>query len=51
MRLLNVDEMKFENIDMIEFDKKYKLHDFDTTEPFWKKHLPEVKKEENEIEK
>lgn len=41
IRFFDMDEMKFKDINLKEFDEKYKLHDLDTTEPFWKIYLQE----------
>lgn len=41
IRIMNLQEMKFENIGIKEFDKKYRVHQRDTAEPFWKKYLPQ----------
>ena len=51
IRILEMEEMKFKGVDLKEFDQKYKLHDLDTTEPFWKKIMEENiihNKQENE---
>jgi len=37
--ILNIEEMKFENLSLQDFDKSYKTHEEDTREPFWKKYL------------
>jgi len=44
--VLNTEKMIFENIKIKEFDEKYKQHDEDTREPFWKKYL---QREEHDI--
>jgi len=43
MRFLNLEAMQFENIVLAEFDRNYRLHCLDTTTPFWKGYLQEVK--------
>ena len=52
IKLLDIDEMQFKGIDVIDFDKEYKPHDFDTVQPFWKQYLPQMEKtyRENEME-
>jgi hypothetical protein len=56
MKFLNLEKMQFEDIDLQEFDKNYRVHILDKTIPFWKKYLPEVevkktkKKVLNELE-
>lgn len=54
VRILETEEMKFESIELKELDEKYKVHDLDTTEPFWKRFMQErennmQKEQENEI--
>ena len=39
--ILDTDEVKFKDINLREFDEKYKVHDLDTAEPFWKTYLQE----------
>lgn len=52
IRLLNTEKMKFESIDLKDFDYRYKLHDLDTTEPFWKRFMQERENDmQNEQEK
>ena len=41
IRILDTEENKFKSIDLKEFDNRYKLHDLDTAEPFWKKYVQE----------
>lgn len=41
IRFFDIDEMSFKDINLKEFDEKYKLHDLDTTEPFWKTYIQE----------
>lgn len=53
IKILDTKEMKFKSIELKEFDKSYRLHDLDTTEPFWKKYIQEREnnikgKQENE---
>lgn len=45
VRLLNLEQMQFENVEVSEFDHCYKMHNLDTRDPFWKKYL---KREEQE---
>ena len=47
IRILDTEEMKFKGVDLKEFDDKYKLHDLDTAEPFWKRF---IKERENNIQ-
>lgn len=47
IRILNTKETNFKNIDLKEFDRNYKLHDLDTTEPFWQKY---IKQTENNLQ-
>lgn len=51
IRLLDVDMMQFQDLDINEFDKKYMIHNLDTAKPFWKKYLPEAERDNNEVEK
>lgn len=41
IRFFDIDEIRFKDINLKEFDEKYKLHDLDTTEPFWKTYIQE----------
>lgn len=43
------DLLKFENIDIKEFDAQYRVHKFDTVEPFWKEYLPKKDELENRM--
>ena len=53
MEVLNLDEMSFNNLEIEEFDKRYNVHELDTSEPFWKKYLQkeEIKEKDKQIEK
>ena len=46
---LNIEEMRFKNIQIKEFDELYKTHEEDTREPFWKKYLQREEKERNTL--
>ena len=50
MYLLDLKGKQFKDIDLLDFDKKYRLHNLDMTTPFWKKYLPEAKKIKKETE-
>ena len=50
MNLLNLEEMKFDKIDLKDFDKQYRTHTLDTTIPFWKKYIRENELEEEKQE-
>lgn len=41
IQILNTEKNKFSEIELSEFDKEYKVHDFDTAEPFWKQYIHE----------
>ena len=45
VRLLNLEQMQFENVEVSEFDHCYKMHNLDTRDPFWKKYLKREEKE------
>ena len=47
---LNIDEMKFDKIDIREFDKSYKVHDLDTSNAFWKQYLPSKEIKEKKLD-
>lgn len=47
MQILDTEEMYFKSISLEEFDKNFKVHDLDTTEPFWKKYM---QKKENDMQ-
>ena len=52
IRLLNTEKMQFENMNVQNLDEKYKVHDLDTINPFWKKYLQEKEiQQENDLEK
>lgn len=51
IKLLDIDEMQFKGIDVIDFDKEYKPHDLDTVQPFWKQYLPHMERTYIENEK
>ena len=51
IKMLNLTEMKFEDLDFAQLDSEYKVHNLDTTEPFWKKHLKELDGQDSEIDK
>lgn len=48
---LDLDIMQFRNMDLIELDNKYKIHDLDTANPFWKKYLSKDEREIDEFQK
>ncbi len=48
---LDLDIMQFRNMDLIELDDKYKIHDLDTANPFWKKYLSKDERENDELQK
>lgn len=41
VKIFNNDLLKFEDKDIEEFDEQYKIHEFDTVQPFWKEYLSE----------
>lgn len=41
IQILNAEENKFSEIELQEFDKEYKVHNFDTAKPFWKQYMQE----------
>ena len=41
IQILNAEENKFSEIELQEFDKEYKVHDYDTAKPFWKQYMQE----------
>ena len=43
--------MQFRDMNLTDLDNKYKIHDLDTSIPFWKKYLSKDEKENNEIER
>ncbi len=48
---LDLDIMQFRNMDVIELDSEYKIHDLDTASPFWKKYLSKEVRETDEFQK
>lgn len=41
VKLLNLEQMEFQDIDIIQLDLNYKQHNFRTDRPFWKRYLPD----------
>lgn len=48
---LDLEIMQFRNMDVIELDSKYKIHDLDTANPFWKKYLSKDERKIDEFQK
>ncbi|MEE0769452.1 MAG: hypothetical protein UIT70_06330 [Clostridia bacterium] len=48
---LDSEIMQFRDMNLTDLDNKYKIHDLDTSIPFWKKYLSKDEKENNEIER
>lgn len=48
---LDLEIMKFRDMDVTELDNKYKIHDLDTASPFWKKYLCNDERENDEFQK
>lgn len=48
---LDLDIMQFRSMAVTELDNKYKIHDLDTTNPFWKKYLSKDVRETDEFQK
>lgn len=48
---LDLDIMQFRNMDVTELDNKYKIHDLDTANPFWKKYLSKDVRENEDMQK
>ena len=52
IKILDVKDSKteFRNVSVEEFDKNYKVHSLDTTQPFWKKYIKEKENINMEID-
>lgn len=48
---LESDIMQFRNISVNELEDKYKTHNLDTVEPFWKKYLSKEERKSDELQK
>lgn len=48
---LDSETMQFRNIKLNELGDKYKTHNLDTAEPFWKKYLSKEERESDELQK
>lgn len=48
---LDLDIMQFRSMAVTELDNKYKIHDLDTANPFWKKYLSKDVRETDEFQK
>ncbi len=49
IKILDAKTGQFIDTDLVEFDKEYKIHELDTTEPFWKKYLQESERQDSEM--
>ena len=48
---LDSETMRFRNISVNELEDKYKTHNLDTAEPFWKKYLSKEERKSDELQK
>lgn len=48
---LDLDIMQFRSMDVTDLDNKYKIHNLDTANPFWKKYLRADERENDEFQK
>ena len=47
---LDTEKMQFKDLSLDEINNKYKTHNLDTTEPFWKKYLSKEEREKDKDE-